>query len=116
MAKFEIGELCLDVTDSTTNTQFVAKYGTIIEVTILSLPGRDRAASRPGWNGSDWVPACNYEAMLPDGTSVGMPEYCLRKRPPDNHADATEDPGLTRLKRALQQDQTHKQPIKEKQT
>lgn len=43
-------------------------------------------------------------------------EHELRKLPPDDHAaDTTEEPGLTRLKKLLEQDTVpHKQPKREK--
>ena len=54
----------------------------------------------------------DYTIEWSNGNTGVCGEQHLRKLPPDSHADnTTEDPGVTRIKKLLEQDQpVHKQP------
>jgi hypothetical protein len=100
MAKFEVGEKCL---------AYKKSHELWVEATITALPGKYPAAPDvyeidvPGWP----------NMIKPHfGTLWTAYECNLRKIPPDSDTkadDTSEDPGLTRIKKLLEQDAV-KQP------
>lgn len=110
MAKFAVGEIALHTTTNT-KVKIMAvgpwKYGEKCSLVNVG-DGIAKAIS------------CNddYAAYFfeDDGLTWYVDEKYLRKLPPDDHADdATEEPGLTRLKKLLEQDTVpHKQTKREK--
>lgn len=100
MAKFAVGEVCVLV--NTRHPQFNGELGT-----VLALPQSWYwTCPHIGWeSGSPMVVGPNEYVVETQFGCGRVTEDKMRKLPPDDHADDTsEDPGLTRLKKLLEQD------------